>query len=142
MICIVITVIIIAADACKESEYFLLPFCYTECPKHFYASNETFPAREQHKQPQHWRPVCLRCHPTCLLCSGPHPNQCLNCSIHRALTVDHRCVDVDLDGRRLSPLLIIALVTLPVGIFGIGGACVWMWMQRRRPKNRLVTLPH
>ena len=125
-------VLVCLSDTCDDSEYFLLPFCYTECPKHFYAVNET----------GHVTATCERCHSTCLFCSGRADNECLNCSIHRRLTVDHQCVDVD-SHRRLSPLVIAAILTLPVAVLATTAVSVWLWLQRRRSSsNRSPSLWH
>ena len=123
-------------DTCEDSEYFLLPFCYTECPKYFFAANRTTVGTEQ--PPYHYATgaVCQRCHPTCSRCSGNADNQCLNCSIHRRLTVDHECVDVHSEHRRLPLLVVAAICTLPVAVIGIATVSVWLWMRRRRTANR------
>lgn len=134
-------------DGCEESEYFLLPFCYTQCPKYFYAANETTSSAEsvgrprraavglaaRHHQP---RAVCLRCHPSCLRCSGPADDDCLNCTVHRRLTLAGRCVEVDTEHHHMSPLVITAIVLLPLTVIGIAAASVWLWLRRRRNTSR------
>lgn len=122
---------------CDESEFFLLPFCYSQCPKHFYAANDTSAGAANQTSPgvSRARAVCLRCHVTCLLCSGPAHNECLNCSIHRRLTVDQQCVTVDAD-RRLSVLAVVAIIVLPVAVVGVVAVTIWQWLVYRRNSNR------
>ena len=121
------------ADACEESEFFLLPFCYTECPKHFFATNATSPVNPQ------LRAVCLRCHVTCLLCSGPAHTQCLNCTAHRRLTPDGQCIDVDAAPQRISLVLVTAIAVLIVALIGTTAASLWLWLRDRQSSNRLLT---
>ena len=129
--------LLIFLDICEESEFFLLPFCYSECPKFFYASNETSPSSTSGNVGRR-HAVCLRCHQTCVRCSGPADTECLNCSIHRRLTTDHQCIDIDSEGHHFSWLVIVAICTLPVAVIGILGVSVWLWLRQRRTSNRLL----
>jgi len=125
------SLLLLFLDTCGESEFFLLPFCYTECPKYFYVANDTSSdAVRRHTA------MCLRCHSTCVLCSGPAADNCLNCSMHRRLTDDHRCIDVDSEGRGYSLLVIAAIATVPVAVIGIAGVSIWLWLRQRRSSYR------
>lgn len=125
-------------DACDEAEYFLLPFCYSQCPKHFYAVNRTRPPPAPAHSPALGRAggACLRCHVTCLRCSGPAHNQCVNCSAHRRLTSAHWCVDVDAAARhQLSVLSVVAVAVLAAAVVGVVVVSVVQWLLQRRPAS-------
>ena len=120
-------------DTCEESEYFLLPFCYTDCPKHFYAANETtaggVESRETTAGGVESRAVCLRCHSTCLMCSGPADNECVRCSIHRRLTEGRQCIDVESDHRRV--VIIAVVVSMTVVVIIVTALLLWLYLRRR-----------
>jgi len=122
-------------DKCEESEYFLLPFCYSECPKHFYPSQSGTSTGTGNSDVVRGG-VCLRCHLTCLHCTGPANTDCLNCTAHRRLTDDRRCTNVDAESHHLSLLVIVAIAMLPVFVIGVSAVAVWLWRQRRNDTKR------
>jgi len=80
--------------SCKEGEYFLRPFCYSECPNNFYPSNSSLSFYNDTNQTDYKQTrVCASCHPSCVLCTGPAFNECTACGSMRELSMDNQCVD-------------------------------------------------
>jgi len=125
--------LIFLSKVCSAGEYYLRPYCYDQCPKHFYSVNKmTSNVIDNNDTIYDFeKSICVSCHSTCIQCNGSRSDDCTSCGRHRLLNVDGECVDevippkyVRVDKRRrfllslmvpiVSVLTIILLIVLMV----------------------------
>lgn len=129
---------------CEPWEYLLNTYCYTVCPRLFYAANVTVDSLVTNGTTRYnvTVPTCLRCDSSCLYCNGPAVDQCTSCSAFHALTFDNRCVESSTTSvwHDWRVPLIISIVALSLVVL-LTPFVVWLTISRWREQHGTIYQP-